>query len=150
MTPANYLAVEPLLIARLKAQLGNAVEQVGGVAEFEAALDADGPYPAAYVLYAGDRRLDNSGGTGRLLRPIQLWQVGLRTQPMIDPDNGRTSMVQTGTLMSLVIDALAGWRPAPEFQVLKRVQDRGQSVFYASGTALVVLDFEVGVPVTLG
>ena len=148
--PDNYLAVEPLMIARLEQELGRAVEAVGGVVEYERALaDPDSPRPAAFVLYAGDRAAENVAGQGRALRLTQLWQVGLLLRPEIDDQNGRASMAQAGRLIARVLKALAGHRFAPGFMPVRRVQDRGQTVYYADGEALVVLDFEIGIPITL-
>lgn len=148
--PANYLAIEPLLIARLEAELGAAVQAVGGVIEFEAALDdPESATPAAYVLYAGDAALQNEGGQGTVARATQLWQVALRVRPAIV--SGRASMVVAGELMSKVIAALAGWRPPVNgFQPLRRVQDQGRTVFYDDGVALIVMDFDVRVPLSIG
>ena len=84
------------------------------------------------------------------MRGVQTWQVSLLARPEIDTQNGNASLVAAGTLLSRIIDALTGWRPAEGFQVLKRVQARGKSVVYANGLALFVLDFEVGLPITLG
>jgi hypothetical protein len=147
--PVNYLAVEPLIIARLVEQIGGDLEKIGGVAEFEATLDADGPYPSAFVLYDNEI-VGQRGHDGRLMRSLQTWQVSLLARPEIDTQNGNASLVAAGTLLSRIIDALTGWRPAEGFQVLKRVQARGKSVVYANGLALFVLDFEVGLPITLG
>lgn len=153
--PANYLEVEPLLLARIAARLtvgsgaGKDLAKLGGVLEFDAALENDGPYPSAFVLFDGDP-LENTLGDARRLKVTQRWQVALLTRPSIDTSTGAASLVATGTLLSKLIDALTGWRPAPGYQEMKRVPARGQSVVYANGLALFVLDFEVGVPLTMG
>lgn len=149
--PDNYLAVEPLIIARLQSELAGMVEAVGGIVEYEQALaDPESPRPAAYVLYAGDAAVENVAGQGRASRPVQHWQVGLLLRPAIDDQSGRASMAGAGRLITRVLKALAGWRAAEGFQPLRRVQERGQAVYYADGQALIVLDFEVGVPITIG
>lgn len=151
--PVNYLGLEPLLLARIAAKLtvgaGKDLEQVGGALQFDAALENDGPYPSAYVLYDGEA-VDTRGIDGRRMLVVQRWQVGLLTRPSITPATGAASLVATGTLLSKLIDALAGWTPGAGYQALKRVQARGQSVVYANGLAMFVLDFEVGVPVSMG
>lgn len=146
--PANYFAVEPLMIARIVAQLGAALLKVGGVAEFEYALENDGPYPSAFVLYDGES-IEQKGPTGRILHAQQRWQVSLLTRPAVNTTTGNASLTASGVLVTNLVTALTGWPPAAGFQVLRRVQNRGESVIYANGLAMFVLDFEVGVPVTL-
>lgn len=147
--PANYLALEPLLIDRIAAQLGDELHKIGGVAEFDAVLENDGPYPAAFVLYDNEA-VEPRSMDGRRMMVTQLWQVCLLTRPGISTQSGAASLIETGTLLSKLIDALAGWLPATGYQVLKRVQARGQSVVYANGLAMFVLEFEAGVPLTMG
>jgi len=152
--PTNYLALEPLLLARILATLGldsagGALAGIGGVAEFEAALENDGPYPSAFVLYDGEQ-VAQSGHSGRRMLVTQLWQVCLLTRPTITAATGAASLAASGTLLSSLIDALSGWTPAGGYQAMKRIQARGQSVVYANGLAMFVLDFEVGVPVVMG
>lgn len=146
--PANYFAVEPLIIARIGAELGASLLKVGGVAEFEYALENDGPYPSAFVLYDGES-IEQKGPTGRIQRSLQRWQVSLLTRPAVTVATGNASLVASGLLVSALVAALSGWTPDPGFQVLQRVQNRGESVIYANGLALFVLDFEIGVPITL-
>lgn len=153
--PGNYLALEPLIQARIAALLnvaegdGSDLQKVGGVVEFEAALENDGPYPSAFVLYVDDE-VEHKGHDGRRMLAPQLWQVALLTHPEITPETGAASLVATGVLLSKLIDALTGWTPPGGYQIMKRVKRRGQSVAYANGLALFVLDFEVGLPLTLG
>lgn len=147
--PVNYFVVEPLIIARIVARLGTDLQKVGGVAEFEATLENDGPYPSAFVLYDGES-IEQKGPTGRILRSLQRWQVSLLTRPSVNINTGNASLVESGTLLSRLIDALTGWTPAAGFQVLMRVQTTGQSVIYANGLAMFTLDFEIGVPLSLG
>lgn len=147
--PVNYFAVEPLIIARLVAQFGTDLQKVGGVAEFEATLENDGPYPSAFVLYDGES-IEQKGPTGRILRSLQRWQVSLLTRPALNVNTGNASLVESGTLLSRIVDALTGWTPATGFQAMMRVQAAGQSVIYANGLAMFTLDFEIGVPLSLG
>lgn len=147
--PVNYFAVEPLLIARITAQLGDDLQKVGGVAEFEATLENDSPYPSAFVLYDGES-IEQKGPTGRILRSKQRWQVALLTRPAIAVNTGNASLIESGTLLSRLVDALTGWVPAAGFQALMRTQANGQSVIYANGLAMFTLDFEIGVPMGLG
>lgn len=148
--PVNYLGLEPLLLARIAAKLTvpTDLKEVGGVIEFDAVLENDGPYPAAYVLYDGEA-VDTRGIDGRRMMVTQRWQVCLLTRPSIATSTGAASLVATGTLLSRLIDALAGWTPGAGYQALKRVQARGQSVVYANGLAMFVLDFEAGVPIAM-
>lgn len=147
--PVNYFAVEPLVIARIVARLGTDLQKVGGVAEFEATLENDGPYPSAFVLYDGES-IEQKGPTGRILRSQQRWQVSLLTRPAVNVNTGNASLAESGTLLSRIVDALTGWTPAAGFQTLMRVQAAGQSVIYANGLAMFTLDFEIGVPLSLG
>lgn len=146
--PANYFAVESLMIARISAQLGAALLKVGGIAEFDYALDNDGPYPSAFVRYDGET-IEQKGPTGRILHALQRWQVCLLTRPAVNVTSGNASLTASGTLVSNLITALSGWTPATGYQVLRRVQNRGESVIYDNGLAAFVLDFEIGVPITL-
>lgn len=147
--PVNYFAAEPLIIARLVALFGADLQKVGGVAEFEATLENDGPYPSAFVLYDGEN-IEQKGPTGRILRSQQRWQVSLLTRPAVNVNTGNASLVESGTLLSRIVDALSGWVPTAGFQALMRVQAAGQPVIYANGLAMFTLDFEIGVPLSLG
>lgn len=153
--PANYLALEPLILARIAAQLtvgtgtGKDLAKVGGVAEFEFALENDGPFPSAYVLYADDD-VEQKGFDGRRMMVTQRWQVALLVRPSITTSTGAASLVAAGTVLSKLVNALTGWTPAGGYQAMKRIKASGQSVVYANGMALFVLDFEVGLPLTMG
>lgn len=152
--PANYLAVEPLMIARIVDRIGlesggGDLAVIGGLAEYDAALENDGPYPGAFVLLAEDD-VDPAGHSGRRFMVTQRWQVALLTRPEITPATGAASLAGAGALLSQLIDALAGWTPAAGYQALRRVPPRAQSVAYANGLALFVLDFEVAIPVSMG
>ena len=146
--PVNYFAAEPLIIARITAQMGASLLKVGGVVEFEYALNNDGPYPSAFVRYDGEE-IEQKGPTGRRMMSKQRWQVCLLTRPAISTTSGNASLSASGVLFSSLVNALTGWTPAPFFQAFQRVQVRGQSVMYDNGLAMFILDYELGMPIAM-
>lgn len=107
---ANHLACEPLLRAKLGAELGTTV---GGFAEYMALLDgAPLAGVGVYALYDGD---ELSGGTGSPHQTIarQNWQVVIVA----------ASMAEVGETMARAISALSGKRLDDSLKPLARVAD---------------------------
>ena len=143
----NYFAMEPLLLARLREQLGVSVEQIGGAAEFYQAAENGGPFPAVFAVLV-DEEVTNAGHSGRVLHPVQVWRVAVVDSPAQCADSGCADYARAGRLLVRIYNALAGWRASSDFQVMQRT---GKGLFdYPPGLVVASMDFRVGIPRALG
>lgn len=135
----NHLALEPVIIARLKTVRD--LQAVGGAYEFDSMLSAGEPAPAAFVLYGGDEAETIPG------QFAQIWQVVLVGRASLDED--KCSLTALGKLQAKIIECLFGaaWQPADNAMPPARVYDGSDPVIYADG--LVHLIFNLRVVLTM-
>jgi hypothetical protein len=133
---ANHLALEPVLIARLLAQV-TTLSEVGGAGEFDRMLTDGEPTPSAYVLYAGDQA---GGYAGKY---VQHWQVVLVAKPGLA--EAGDSISAAGALLSKINAALfnTGWNPADNARKPERLYGDGEPAIYAGGLVYFTLSFSV-------
>jgi hypothetical protein len=103
MTPANFLAAEPLLIARLRAVLPPEVH-VLAAADLNHIVAAHQPTPAVHVLYLGYRVADARVGAAVGLEPHRITVVVARN--VADIEQGFHARQDAGPLAARVLDAL--------------------------------------------
>lgn len=103
MTPDNWMAAEPLIIARLRATLPPEVH-VLSAADLAAVADGDQPTPAVHVLYLGYQVADSR--TGALAAVDQQWLTVIHTRNVADIEQGFHARQQAGPLAAQVMDAL--------------------------------------------
>lgn len=115
----NYLAVEPLIIARLEERVSG-LRNVSGWSDYASIEDAKMPTPCAYVLYLGDRPLDDAG-RGAVQRVMQLWGVVIAVRNLRSAPTGAGVRDEAGPYITAVIGALMGWRPSPTFRPMRRL-----------------------------
>lgn len=105
----SLLALEPLLLARLREQLPPGVPVLP-----KASLDAQAEgllrAPAVYVIYAGgevaERRPD-----GRAVKLRQRWLCLVAVRNLAESTSGQPAREDAGTLADVVLTALMGWQP---------------------------------------
>lgn len=115
----NYLAAEPLIIARLKEQVPEFVH-VGDWSEYSTLEEGAIATPAAFVMYGGDR-LHDAGGKGAVQRIDQMWGVVVVVRNVAQRRAGTAIREEAGPLMMKTVNALMGWKPAPQFRELERM-----------------------------
>ncbi len=103
MTPNNFLAAEPLIVARLRAVLPPEVH-VLAAADLAQVAGSQQPTPAVHVLYAG-YRVDDSR-TGAFAGVEQQWLTVVVTRNVADIEAGYHARQAAGPLAAQVMDAL--------------------------------------------
>lgn len=103
MKPDNFLAAEPLIIARLRAVLPADVH-VLAAADVAAVASDDQPTPAVHVLYNGYATTDAS--TGAFASVDQTWLTVVVARNVADIETGHHARQDAGPLAAKVIDAL--------------------------------------------
>lgn len=118
----NHLALEPLLIARLKSAVPG-FRAVMGIADLESIPGASQTVPAAHVIYNGDTLPGGEGraGQGSAQVVVQSWLVVILVRNLRDALGGSAARSDAGLLLTDTIQALSGWQAAPEFRPLVRV-----------------------------
>lgn len=103
MTPDNFLAAEPLIIAMLRAKLPAQVH-VLSAADLAGVAGGQQPTPAVHVLYMGYRPIETR--TGALLGVEQHWLTVVVTRNVADIETGFHARQDAGPLAAQVMDAL--------------------------------------------
>lgn len=111
MTPGNFLALEPLIIARLKAALPPHVH-VLAAAELADMQWAHQPTPAVHVMYGGYSVERNDVPAFVVI--TQTWLTVIVTRNLRDMAGGHDARQDAGALAAPVFDALHQWRAAGE------------------------------------
>lgn len=113
----DYLALEPLLIARISATVSG-LQAVQGVADLASLADKQQITPAVYVIYLGDIVGTMAGNA----QPTdQVWAV-VPTVYYADPsDTGEGARRLAGPLITRTLAALSNWRPRQDMKPLRRM-----------------------------
>lgn len=113
---SNFLAAEPLIIARLKAK--TSVRHVLSVADL-AGVEEGGQFtPAMHVLFTGYAPTQERED-GRIQQIEQTWTVVVAVRNVRDTRTGAAARSEAGVLITETLAALAGWKPSDEFSALK-------------------------------
>ncbi len=117
----NHLAMEALLIERLKTEVPDFLA-VLGMADLASMQEAGQPAPAAHVIYQGDSIPggDSRAGNGAAQVVAQTWLVVVAVRNVRDTKGGAAAREDAGPLISKTLAALSGWA-APGFRPLRRV-----------------------------
>ena len=103
MTPDNFLAAEPLIVARLRAMLPAEVH-VLSAADLATVAEEQQPTPAVHVLYGAYRVADSS--VGAMASVEQSWLTVIVTRHLSDIEQGFHARQAAGPLAAQVMDAL--------------------------------------------
>ena len=114
----DYLALEPLLIERIRAEV-TGLKVVQGVADLASVAAKQQVTPAVYVVYLGDLIGQAAGNA----QPVdQIWAV-VPTVYYADPNStGEGARRIAGPLIGRTIAALANWKPRLDMKPLRRLQ----------------------------
>lgn len=102
MTPDNFLALEPLIIARLREVLPPHV-YVLSAADLDAVAESTQPTPAVHLLYLGCRPAESRDG---FLTFEQTWLTVIVVRNLTDTTSGAAARQDAGPLAMQVVDAL--------------------------------------------
>lgn len=117
---ANFLALEQLLVTRLKSTLPEPAAAAGfKTVHVLTAADLAGVTveqqltPAVQIIYQGYKKVQGRSD-GKVATIGQTWLVTVATRNLRDVKSGQAARNEAGLLASLVLDALMGWKP-PSF-----------------------------------
>jgi hypothetical protein len=92
------------------------------------------PCPCAYIIFAGDKIGDNSGGgQSHIIR--QEWVVALAVKSFADTV-GIKAREEAGTIMLEILDKMSGFKPHDFADNFKRIQ--GDPVIYLSSGIMIL------------
>lgn len=108
----NLLALEPLLLARLQAQLADITPKVHvlAAADLGQVTEATQVTPAVHLLYRG-YAITESRGDGRAVRLDQTWLAVVATRNVRDLRSGAAGRADAGLIARRVAAALMGFVP---------------------------------------
>ncbi len=120
---ADYLAAEPLIVARLRAQVAGVPDANVLTAADLAGVEARAQHtPALHLIYDGDEPLGEPGQseTGDTQITWQRWLLVVAVRSARDTTGGSGARAVAGPLLVATIQALAGWRPSADHSPLVR------------------------------
>lgn len=108
----NLLALEPLIVARLKERCPQA--QVFSQTNLLGVVENSQVAPALHVVYGG-YRVAFAGGEGELARLVQTWIIVVVIRSAVQNAGAATALRQgAGELMAETCAAIMGWAPQGE------------------------------------
>lgn len=124
--PSNFLALEPLLIARLEAQLADLAPKVHVLAATDLAgvTEATQVTPAVHVLYQG-YRVTESRSDGSAVRIEQTWLTVVSVRNMKNLRTGTEARADAGLIARRTTQALMGYQPEPGSKPLRLAEGPG-------------------------
>lgn len=132
----SLLALEPLLVARLRDQ----VPQVGGAvlsaADLATVQEQAQPAPAVHVLYEGFRVIETQLDGARM-RVEERWSTWVVVRNVAQLDQAGAQRADAAPIVAAVVTALSGWKPpgdAPRFIRALRLEPGGRAM-YSQGFA---------------
>lgn len=122
----NFLALEPLLLARLTEQLADLVPKVHVLAAVDLAgvTEATQLTPAVHVVYQGYRVVENKPD-GRVARVEQTWLATVASRNMATLRTGSAARADAGLIAHRVRQALMGFKPAHASKPLRLAEGPG-------------------------
>lgn len=120
MSDFDYLALEPLLVERIRTEV-DGLRVVRGVADLASVSARQQETPAAYVIYLGDL-VGEAAGNGAAQPVDQIWAVVPTVYYADAAGSGEGARRIAGPLIGRTITALSGWRPRLDMKPLRRVQ----------------------------
>ena len=137
----NFLALEPELMERLRAQLTGLTPAVHVLssADLAGVTEEKQLTPAVHLVYQG-YRVTESREDGAAARIEQTWLVVVTTRNTRGLKAGDEARAQAGPLASKVIAALMGWRAASATKALHLVAGPGAG--FSAGFQYLPLAFK--------
>jgi hypothetical protein len=138
----SFLAIEPELVARLKARLaaaGHPKVHVLTAAELGDVLEEKQLVPAVHVVFQG-YGVAETNHNARAARVTQTWLAVVATRNARTLKAGDAARSQAGELAGHVAGALMGWQPAVAARPLRLVGGPGAG--FTAGHQYIPLAFE--------
>lgn len=112
MTPENFLALEPLLVAQLKAKLADVLPKIHVLtsADLDSVTEQTQLTPAVHVVYADYHVAEER--RGQTYRVEQTWLAVVVTRNMRALQTGADAREDAGLIAMRVLAALGGFQPA--------------------------------------
>lgn len=112
MSAVNLLALEPLLVARLREQITPTAAVIRTAEDSEAILAGGARAPSVYVIYAGGQPVEalDPRSKPRPVRVSQHWLIVAAARNVASP-GGDAGRADAGTLAGAALTALLDWRP---------------------------------------
>jgi hypothetical protein len=112
----NLLSAEPLILARLKAQIAGVT--VASVASIAGVVDLAPLLPALF-LQPGTAEPTAESGAGLAQAEDELWTVVAAVKHIPDPVELKADYQAAGLLLGQAAGALAGWSPGSSFRPMR-------------------------------
>lgn len=140
MNPDNFLALEPLLVARLVEQLADMVPKVHVLTavDLTAVTEATQLTPAIHVIYNG-HRIAETNSQGTMARIEQTWLAVVAIRNVRKLANGEAARADAGLIASRAMRALMGFKPEPSSKPLVLVN--GPASGFSAGYQYLPLAF---------
>lgn len=114
----DYLALEPLLIERIRAEVSG-LKTVQGAADLASVTVKQQVVPAVYVIYLGDIVGQGAGNA----QPIdQIWAAVPTVYYADATGGGEGARRLAGPIIGRLLAALTNWKPRLDMKPLRRVQ----------------------------
>lgn len=144
---SNVFAVEPLLIARIEANVAG-LEDVGSVSKLAGFRPDQIPLPSVYVLPAESPEPEDDPNDGGFQIERQRWEIVICVGHTEDvaTDDADTTTSRAGVILFDVIQALVGWRPVAGYLAFSY---KGRPApYFEPGYAEFPALFETGLVIT--
>jgi hypothetical protein len=109
----DFMALEPLLVARLRAEVPD-LKDVFTAREADAALSRRELSPVAHVVYGGFQIAEVLHG-GLAARLAQTWLIVISATSAKGQRTGAGPREIAGPVMARVMEVLLGWKPSRDF-----------------------------------
>lgn len=140
----DFLGLEPLIIARLKASVP-AARAVLAAEDLADVQERSQVAPALHVIYGG-YRVTEASENGRTAATEQTWIVVVVVKGAGQRGDAAAALrASAAALVTPVLSALMGWRPAERMRPMKLAN--GPRPVFSSGFAYFPLTFTATVPV---
>lgn len=141
MSAENFLALEPLLVARLTEQLADMVPKVHVMSAVDLAgvTEATQITPAVHVVYQG-YRVTETRPDGTVVRVVQTWLATVATRNARNLRTGDAARAEAGLIAGRVAQALMGFKPQATSKPLRLVNGPGAG--FSAGFAYLPLAFD--------
>lgn len=122
MSAPNLLALEPVLVARLREALSDVEVVIRTAEDAEAILKGGARAPSVYVIYAGGLPVEALDAQRKPMpvRVRQDWLIVPAARHVATPD-GATARAAAGTLAGVALAALLGWTPQGALRPLQLI-----------------------------
>lgn len=147
MNPDNFLALEPLLVARLTEQLADLSPRVHMLTavDLAAVTEATQLTPAIHVIYNGHKIVETSG-QGTRARVEQTWFAVVTTRNVHKLATGEAARADAGLIAIRAMFALMGFKPTLLSKPMEPVNGPGSG--FSAGYQYLPLAFSAELVLT--